>query len=376
MASIGIDASRANTARPTGTEWYSFHLLRALSRHARGDELYLYAKESLIAGLTNLGPHVHERILSWPPQRLWTHTRLAWEMLRRPPDLLFVPAHTIPIVHPARTVTTAHDIGFDRFPELYTRSECAYHQWSMRYAVRHAKHIITPSAFTRQELLDAYSVDPERVSVIHHGFDPHQFRMITDTPKLEATIRKYRLTKPYILYVGRLERKKNIFGLVQAFAQLRAQYRGPLFLVLAGSEGFQFERVREYIAAHHLDGMIRCTGYIPADDLPLLLNQAALFAFPSLYEGFGLPILEAQACGTPVVTSSVASMPEVAGKGAVLVDPHSPEAIADGLLRVLENPALAGSLKAAGLKNLHRFRWEICADQTLTLLHKVLDGVA
>lgn len=376
MASIGIDASRANTARPTGTEWYSFHLLRALSRHARGDELYLYAKESLIPGLTNLGPHVHERILSWPPQRLWTHTRLAWEMLRSPPDLLFVPAHTIPIVHPARTVTTVHDIGFDRFPELYTRSERAYHQWSMRYAVRHAKHIITPSAFTRQELLDAYSVDPERVTVIHHGFDPHQFRMINDTPKLEAAIRKYRLTKPYILYVGRLERKKNIFGLVQAFAQLRARYRGSLSLVLAGSEGFQFERVREYIAAHHLEGTIRRTGYIPADDLPLLLNQAALFAFPSLYEGFGLPILEAQACGTPVVTSSVTSMPEVAGAGAVLVDPHSPEAIADGILRVLENPGLAASLKGAGLRNLHRFTWEICADQTLTLLHKVLDGVA
>ncbi len=376
MALIGIDASRATTRAPTGTEWYSYHLLRMLPGLGQDDEFFLYTKKPLPPQLKTLGPHVHERILGWLPGRLWTHTRFAWEMLRRPPDILFVPAHTIPIIHPSPTVTTAHDIGFDRFPELYSPAELFYHRWSMRFAVGHARHIIVPSSFTRQELLDVYGVRPERVSVIYHGFDPQQFRILTDARGLAHVVQKYGIRKPYVLSIGRLEQKKNTLGLVQAFTQLQKRYRGELTLVLAGTPGYQFEKVQEFIAAHHLGDAVRCTGYVPPADLPALLNQAALFAFPSHYEGFGLPILEAQACGVPVVTSTVASMPEVAGAGAVLVDPRNPEEIADGMMRILDDPSFAASLKEAGRRNVTRFTWENCAQETLATLHKTVLGVA
>lgn len=167
---IGIDASRANLSERTGTEWYSYYLIQHLKKVIPSDtEVILYSKSPLVGDLGILPPHWRSVVLSWPPKFLWTQFRLSWEMVRNPVDLLFVPAHTIPIFHPQKTITTCHDIGFIRMPHLYSLKERMYHRLTMWFAVFFAKSIIAPSEFVKQEILHAYPVPSEKIHVIYHG---------------------------------------------------------------------------------------------------------------------------------------------------------------------------------------------------------------
>lgn len=368
MPLIGIDASRANATDKTGTEWYSWYIIRAMAQLPDSCDYLLYAKERLQPGLLGL-PRARERVLTWPPRRLWTHTRLAFEMFRHPPDVLFVPAHTIPIVHPRATVTTAHDVGFVRYPELYSKRELLYHRWSMNFALRHARRIIAPSYFTKAELLELYGVNPDRIVVIHHGFDTSSFRVIEDQKVIQKVLDHYGIHTPFFLFVGRLQHKKNILGLTQAFHLFTQTYREEeTQLVLVGQPDYGFEQVRRFLTSVGINNLIIQPGYVPQVDMPFLMNAASAFVFPSFYEGFGFPILEAQACGTPVITSRRASLPEVGGQGALYIDPKDTQALAHALQNVLNNNELRAHLIQEGLTNLERFTWNQAGAQTRSVL--------
>ncbi len=372
MALIGIDASRANARVKTGTEWYSYALTRALTSLDHANTYRLYAKTPLSQGLQHLGPHVSEKVLGWPPKRLWTQLRLSLEMAVHPPDVLFVPAHTIPLFHPRNTVTTLHDVGFARSPQLYARKELLYHRWSTRFALKSAAKIITPSQFTKQEIIDLYGVSPERLVVVHHGFDPDRYRVLEDTSQFSTVLAKYGIVQPFLLYIGRLQEKKNTPGLVRSFGMLSKRLPSKrLQLVLVGQRDFHFDHVEAAIREFHLQEQVVLPGYVPADDLPTLLNTCALFVFPSLYEGFGFPVLEAQACGAPVLTSDVASLPEVGGDGAYYVRPTDTDALAVAMERLLTDETLRAALREKGFRNLQRFTWEACAKETLSVLETV-----
>lgn len=372
---IGIDASRANASERTGTEWYAYHLVQALKRiEVPGLEYALYAKEPLRDGLEALPPEWSARVLGWPPKRFWNQLRLSWELARRPVDLFFQPTHTLPLFTPRRVVATLHDVGFEKYPKLFRPSELRYHRHSARLAVRRSNRLLTVSEFSKREIMEAYKVPAERITVTPLAHDPARYRPDISDEEKDATLSKYRLSRPYFLYAGRLEEKKNIANLLHAFAIFKGR-RGvgdPIRLVLAGTPGLGIERIRREIVERKLEASVVMPGYVPEEDMPALYASAYALAFPSRYEGFGLPIVQAQACGVPVMTSRAASMPEVAGEAAIFVDPEAPEDIARAMKTLLDETVLWERLRVAGLANVKRFSWDETARLTMNLLLEVL----
>lgn len=374
---LGIDASRAlrPASQRTGTELYSRQLIAALLRLAPAQPdaptLRLYSDAAPDQATRQAWTGADWRII--PSPRLWTHARLSLEMLRRPPDVLFVPAHVLPLCRPPRTLVTVHDLGFLFFPQAHPRRQRLYLDWTTRWHGRVATHILADSQATAHDLVACLGVPAERISVVYPGFTPAMQRP-ADPSQLAAVAATYGLTAPYFLYVGTLQPRKNLARVAQAFARVLARWAAeypdaaPPQLALAGKPGWLADEALAPIRALGLGDRLRILGYVPESDLPALLSGAAALAFPSLYEGFGFPILEAQACGIPVLTSTTSSCPEVAGEGGLLVDPLDAEAIAAGLWRLLTEPALASALTAHGRRNLARFRWETAAQQVFDIV--------
>lgn len=365
---IGIDASHANRTLQTGTERYAMTLIRTLATIDARTPYRLYSDTALRTELHTLGSNFEERVLGWPPRRLWTQGRLSLEMALRPPSLLFVPAHVLPLIHPQRTVTTIHDVGFLRLPERYSRKELLYNRFALSFAVRAATRIIVPSAFTRDELTYFYPSIAGKVDVIPHGFDASAFQP-AEADDVRIVTAHYRIDRPYFLFVGRIQQKKNVDRLLRAFQAFRvARPDDTTVLVLAGQIDHGFSEMRAFMHDQGLDDHVVVTGYAPASHVKALLTGARAFVFPSLYEGFGFPILEAQCVGIPVMTSSAACLPEVAGGGALIVDPLSVGSIADGMIRIVSDDELRRRLRERGTANIKRFSWRRAAEQTRDVL--------
>lgn len=364
-AVIGIDASRAVSAAPTGTEGYSYHLIRALLPLLSDAEVRLYCRETPPPGAF---PGAQLRVIPFP--RLWTHLRLSWELLRHPPDALFVPAHVLPPVRPCRTLVTIHDLGYRYFPEAHPPRQRRYLDWSTRWNAATASHILADSEATRVALCAEYGTPPEKITVVYPGYDS-ALAPVSDPERLAAARARYDIPGEYMLYLGRIQPRKNLARLVEAFAVLAGRFP-VLTLVLAGPSGWLAEPIRARVRELGLESRVRFPGYVDESDKAALLSGAQVFAFPSLYEGFGFPVLEAQACDVPVLTSVTSSLPEVAGEGALLVDPLDTAAIAAGLARLLEDADLRAALVARGRANLARFSWERAAQQVAGVLRDLL----
>lgn len=372
---IGIDASRATSARRTGTENYSLHLIRALLALNRRPTFRLYFNQPPDEGL--FPATTDQRVMPFP--RLWTHLRLSWEMVREPPDVLFVPSHVLPLLHPRRSVVTVHDLGYHYHPEAHTLSQNLYLRASTRFNAHAAARIIADSEATRQDLARCYGAPSEKVVVVYPGRD-ESFQPVTDAAKLASVRQQYGLSETYLLYVGTLQPRKNLVRLVQAFAALLQNPPEPalpsnLQLALAGQKGWLADEIERSIHELGLTERVALPGYVPDEDLPALLSGATAFCFPSLYEGFGLPVLEAMACRVPVVCANSSSLPEVAGDAALLVDPLSVDDIAAGLFRILTDGDLRHTLVGRGLDQIQRFSWARCAAGVLQVLEEVGRGL-
>ena len=368
---IGIDASRATAARRTGTENYSLHLIRELlALDDAGHRFRLYFNQAPPPDLSL--PGAERRVIPFP--RLWTHLRLSWEMATHPPDLLFVPSHVLPLVHPRCCVVTVHDLGYHYYPEAHTLFQNAYLRWSTRYNARTASRVLADSEATRQDLIRYYQIPEEKIRVVYPGRD-ESLAPVTDPATLSAVSARYGLFGPYLLYVGTLHPRKNLARLVQAFASLpdslRSQFPG-LRLVLAGQKGWLYQDIIDQVHKLGLKSRVILTGYVPDEHLPALLSGALAFAFPSLHEGFGFPVLEAMACGVPVVCSDSSSLPEVAGDAALLVDPLDVDALAGALAQVMVDEGLRRRLVGRGFQRIQRFSWRRCAQETWQVLADVL----
>lgn len=368
---IGIDASRMAVAARTGTEHYTFELLGALAQIDRSTRYTLYCNQ-MPAALPALGANFALRQI--PLARLWTHARLSADVLARPPDLLFVPAHVIPLGAPlqrrTRTVVTIHDLGYLHFPEAHTRAHRLYLRLSTAWSARVAHRVIAVSAATRADLVRYTGVAPEKISVIHHGVAAH-FAPVASQPMIAAVQARYAIDRPYFLFVGTVQPRKNLERVIAAFAALAVSQQ--LLLVIAGKKGWLTAAIERRAQELGVADRVRFVGYLPDADLPPLLSGALGFVFPSLYEGFGMPVLEAMACGTPVLTSTTSSLPEVAGDAALLVDPRDTSAIADGLRRLASEPQLRAELGAQGRARAARFTWRACAEATLRVLRQAAD---
>lgn len=364
---IAVDASRTLPAYRTGTEQYSVFLLRALMAMETPHQWLLYAPGPPPDDLLPLPPRWEWRTIPFP--RLWTHLRLSWEMARHRPNVLFVPAHVVPVIHPRATVVTIHDLGYRRFPEAHTASASRYLDWSTRWSVRAARRVIAVSGATRDDLVTMLSVPDRKITVVHHGVRPVVNRPSDDV--VHATLDRLAIPRPYVLFLGTVQPRKNLQRLICAFRQV-VDAGLPHTLVIAGRMGWLAEPIRAAVAACGLTARVHFTGYVADGDLPALYTGADVFAFPSLAEGFGMPALEALSYGVPVVTSDTTSLPEIVGDAGLLVDPEDEAALGAALVRALADDTLRARLALAGPERAARFSWERCARETLA----VLEGAA
>lgn len=356
MMSIGIDGSRAFLPERTGIEEYSYQVIKHLRESLRGESVFLYIRPEQEVDF-ELPKNWQVKKL-WAP-RLWTQARLSLEMLFHPVDALFIPAHTAPIIHPRKTIVTIHGLEYEFCPQAYSFLERLYMRLSIRYSCLVASTLIAVSENTKSDLMKLYGVPELKIRVVYEGYENSY--QVSDT--------KYKIpdTK-YILFIGRLEERKNVVRIIEAFGILKEKYQIPHQLVLAGKPGYGYESIRYKIQNTRYKQDIRELGYISEEEKWALLRGADVFVFPSLYEGFGIPVLEAQSVGTPVVTSNTSSLPEVGGDGAVYVDPQSSETIAEGIQEVLSDETFRGGIIEKAIRNRDRFSWKKCANEIADIL--------
>jgi glycosyltransferase involved in cell wall biosynthesis len=356
---VGVDASRITRPNRTGTENYTLHVLRALLRRDESTNDYrLYFSTPPSPGLLPDRANLDTRVIRLP--RLWTQVGLSREMLLLPPDVLFIPTHVLPLVHPRRTVVVVYDVGHRFFPRAHRVAEWLYLEWAIRRHVRLASELLTISESSKQDLVRLYGADPNRLHVAYPAVD-ERFPPL-DVPAVEAARAKYGLPRRYVLHLGTVKPRKNLARLIQAFA--RARLSDDVGLVLAGQMGAGAQMLRQIASQAGVGDRLRLVSYVADADLPALYSGATAVALVSLYEGFGIPALEALACGAPLVVSWHGSLPEVAGGAAVQVNPLDVDAIARGLKQVVKDQALADSLRRQGPERAHAFTWSAAADVT------------
>jgi len=271
------------------------------------------------------------------------------------------------------TVLTIHDLRFVHFPETYQRWRRIFLRTMVGPSLHRATRIIAVSQDTKNDAVKHFNISEKKIDVVHNSIDP-RFQTITDDSVLRHVRDKYSLPKRFILYVGHLEPRKNLERLLLAFLQLRKEQKIPHKLVVLGKPEFLFETLLNSVAEKHLNDQVLFTGYAEDEDMPAIYSLADLLAFPSLHEGFGVPVIEAMACGTPVVTSDSSALPEVAGNAAVLVDPYSVGAIAAGIQKVLRDPVLYADLVRMGLERVKEFSAQASATAILETYQKALGG--
>ena len=325
------------------------------------------------------------KILKWPLPFLWTQIRLAWEIFRRRPDILFIPVHILPIFHPKNSFVTIHGLEYEYFPKYYPLLHRLYLRFSTKYALKHAKKIIAISESTKKDLVKLYDGDAGKIEVVHHGVNviPAKAGIQESGFRLKAGMT---ISKPYLLYLGRIEQKKNLEGILKAYRILKEKYQIPHALVLAGAPGYAYKNIKYQISPASPSEAGRAniktkedvilTGFVGEDEKLQLLGNCGIFLFPSFYEGFGLPVLEAQTAGVPVITSFNSSLPEIAGEGALFVNPRNPEQIAQAVKSLIDDKNLRDKLIQSGFKNLKRFSWEKCAGETLKIITRNYESSA
>jgi glycosyltransferase involved in cell wall biosynthesis len=344
---IAIDATESFWPQLTGTGVYTRQLLRALPAALADDELTVLGIRAAEGDTSFVVPE-RLRLLRSPRYRsLWSQVRLPLHLLAHRYDVLHVPGHKLPALCRCGSVVTIHDLAFLKFPETFKAGHRQRLEWFTRNSVRRADRIIAISANTKRDLCELLRVDPDRVDVVHHGVDHQRFR-----PDGPVTLRE----KPYILSVGALQPRKNYLMLIRAYRQLKR----PVELVIAGQRGWMYEEIEREAG----NGVV-LLGHVSDTELPALYRGAAVVAMPSLYEGFGLPLLEAMACGAPVVASNASCFPEVCGDAAMLVGPDDwPAALA----QVLDRPPS----RERSLKRAAEFTWEKTAAKTLEVYRKAV----
>ena len=368
---IAIDARKL---RDYGIGTYVRNLLRHLSRIDQATEYVVLCRDSDCELVGALGENFRSVPEASPGYSVREQITVPLDLRRERADLFHAPHYVLPALTPCKSVVTIHDCIHLRFPQYLRRLGYAYARGSLWLATHRSNRILTVSEASKRDILDYFSVPPEKIDVIYNGIDE---RFSTPPPEEDvARVReRYQLDDPFILYAGNIKPHKNLERTIEAFHLLR---RGGQFeqvkLVIIGDEIAKYAALRHAVHRHKLHKYVRFFGFVPDRTLAILYRLAAVFVFPSLYEGFGLPPLEAMASGTPVITSNVSSLPEVVGDAALLVDPLQPEAIADAMRRVLTDSALRDDLRARGLARARQFSWERSIRRVREIYGEVLEA--
>ena len=356
---IGIDAVQANKSNRSGVEWVAWYVIDSLKKTARNELVVLYTREKLKSDMLPLPEMWKSSVLRWPRIPLWTQIRLSLQLAQDKPDVFFSPGYTLPLWHPKKSVAMIHDLGFVHAPELYSWWQRIFYRFILAYTLKTASHIITPTEFTKQDILARFNISESAISVVPLGV-----RLKTEYKSLNKEAEK-----PYILYLARLTAKKNVFGVVKAYKNLREKKGVTHKLILAGKPDVGWKKVEKYIAENSLTEHITVTGYVSEEEKWALLKNASVFVFPSFFEGFGIPVIEAMVAGTPVVTSNTTCLPEIVGDSALLVDPKDTNAIVENVYRVLTDTELSKDLIKKGLVQAEKFDWKNTGAGVLKVLN-------
>lgn len=393
---IGFDASRAFVGKRTGTENYSYQLLLRLAEIDRKNTYHIFLRPVASQGCTLRGWPSNFKPITLPYPRLWTQVGLAKQTFIDKLDVLFVPAHTLPLIRRPHlpTVVTVHDLGAEYLPSTHQLKQRLYLKLMTHYQLKSATRLIAVSEATKDDLIKKVGIASKKISVIYEGFNNELFKP-TKVDLKNYLLKQFDLVPDqYFLFVGTIQPRKNLERLIRAYAKfLKSDDRklkendlsstiypqktifyplsSTVKLVIAGSKGWLSEEIYQLPKKLGIENQVRFLGYVPDKDLPTLYSGALAFVFPSLFEGFGLPILEAMAVGCPVLTSNISSLPEVAGKAALLVNPYSEDEIAQNLIKLYTNSNLLQQLTTAGFEQIKKFSWEKCARETLAVLGKV-----
>lgn len=364
---IAIDASRAGRANPTGTELYSARLISELTKLPSKHRFILYSPAAPTAPFRQLPANWQWRTI--PFQRLWSQLRLSFAVWQDRPDLLFVPAHVLPLWRPRRSVVTIHDVAYEYFPESYSPFERWYLRYAARLASRVADRIIVPSEATKNDLIKFYRVPVDKIRVTPLAAGRYQ------PATAETRNRVDKDHRPYFLMIGRLESRKNTALAIEAFGQFRQA--NPTLkhrLVLIGKPGYGYEQIQQRIDClpKGLREAVHRLGYQDDATTEAYLKNAVGFLYPSRYEGFGFPLIEAMAVGTPIIASDISSIPEVVDDAAILVDPNSPAELAKAMTILATNEISGQQLAKRGRERAKQFNWTKTATQTLAILEETL----
>jgi glycosyltransferase involved in cell wall biosynthesis len=366
---VAIDARKLHDF---GIGTYIRNILRHLARIDQSNEYVLLTSEADLDVAGSLGPNFRTVLEPSPNYSIREQIHVPWVLHREKPDLFHAPHYVLPQAIRCPTVVTIHDCIHLMFPQyLPNRAAYAYARGTMWNAARKAERILTVSEASKRDILHFFRVPPEKIDVVYNAID-ERFWRVPDEEDVARVRERYQLAHRFVLYVGNIKPHKNLVRLIEAFDGLR-QIQGfeDVKLLIIGDEISKLPALRRAVHSHKLHKQVRFLGYLSDDTLAILYRLASVFVFPSLYEGFGLPPLEAMACGAPVVTSNVSSLPEVTGDAAVLVDPTNVESITDGMRRVLADPALAAGMRERGLQRARDFSWE----RSVERIHRVYRAV-
>lgn len=367
---IAIDVRKINDF---GIGTYLRNLVRHLPRFDSQNDYYLicYPQDSEL--LESLSPTFHLHPTSAPNYSISEHLSIPLALRHIRADLFHAPHYVLPLVTPCPVVVTVHDVIHLLFPQyLPSRFASQYARWMIGRALEKARLVMTVSKASKRDLLGFFDVDESKILVIPNGIDPTMASELSPE-EIERVRRRFQLTGRNALFVGNIKPHKNVERLIAAFARLREDERfSDLTLIVVGDEISKYPSLRRAVERHRIRSQVRFFGFVPEMTLVALYRAADLFVFPSLYEGFGFPPLEAMANGTPVITSKISSLPEVVGDAAITVDPYNVDEIADAMKRVLTDDALRERLIVSGRERAQRFSWETAVAKIHEAYMKVL----
>jgi len=366
---IGIDARKLHDF---GIGTYIRNLLRELAALDHDTEYVIISRPDDDAAVRALGANFRPVASTAGNYSATEQISIPWTLRREGVDLFHAPHYVLPALVRCPSVVTIHDCIHLMFPQyLPNRWSLAYARTSITLAAKRATRVLTVSESSKRDIQRFVDIPPGKVDVIYNSYDP-RFGVEPDADTVNRVRERYQLQSEFVLYAGNVKPHKNLERLIEAFHLVRSRGLDHLKLVLIGDEISKYTALRRAVHRHQLHNYVRFLGYLPEDTLAVMYRLAGVFVFPSLYEGFGLPPLEAMASGTPVVTSNLSSLPEVAGDAAVLVDPYSAEAIADGMYRVLTDNDLRSDLRRRGPERAKQFSWEASVRRVREIYGQVL----
>ena len=349
---IAIDGYEANVLQRLGSSQVAFELLKQFEKLDHQNEFTVFLPDPPLADLPKERQGWKYKILK--PKKLWTRIALPLALYFSTFDLIFSPTHYIPRFSPVKRVATIFDLSFLHFPEMFTKKDLWQLKNWTKFSVENADHIITISNFSKQDIISQYGINKEKITVAYPGYNTDKFK--TSSKKAGN----------YIIYVGTIQPRKNLVRLMEAVARIDG-----LKLIIVGKTGWEYEEILDAPKRLGIEDRVKFLGYVATDKLANLLNGATAFVLPSLWEGFGIPVLEAMACGIPVIVSNVSSLPEVVGKAGLLVDPYSVDQIEQAIRLLMTDAKLRQKYSKAGLAQSQNFSWEKMAKQVLKVFEKV-----